>query len=281
MKLTYQLVLIFLTLSLSLTSFAKKNCVRDQLQALRESHHIGSSGKLPQTEDEYRAVFDFSQKKYLRKVDFKKMEETLEEIMKNGPKKVGESSLERLKSDRILAQRVRGNYILFSAENASPRGFHKFVRDLGYLNDAIIEGKSKVAREMAEKVLKHMREGKHLPENSPFIPAKAGSIHQFAEKKFAEIEGLLVKPIDIHAYHDIKKDIRNFKFLFAVLNKHSPHPTYEDLGRQAAHITDVLGDRKDFLFRDASVDKDALVTIEPNMQAAIRKFFSDFRKANK
>ena len=276
-----RLFFLLLILSLSFSSFAKKSCVQEQLQKLRESSLVVSSGKLPQTEEEYRVIFNFSQSKYLRKVDFKKMEETLEEIIRNGPKNMSEKKLERLQSDRILAQRVRGNYILFSAENASPRAYHQFVRDLGYLNDAIIEGKSKVAREMAGKVLKHMRSGKHLPENSPFIPAKARSITQFAEKKFTEIEALLVKPMDIHAYHDIKKDIRNFKFLFGTLNKHSPHPTYEDLGRQASHITDVLGERKDILFRDSSIDKDALVTIEPDMQTAIRKFFSDFRTANK
>lgn len=276
-----RLFFLLLILSFSLSSLAKKDCVREGLQTLRESSHLGTSGKLPHTEAEYRAIFDFSQAKYIRKVDFKKMEETLEEIIKNGPKNVGDKKLDRLKSDRILAQRVRGNYILFSADNVSPRGYHQFVRDLGYLNDAVIEGKGKVAREMAAKVLRHMKNGKHLPGNAPFVPAGAGSITRFAERKFTEIEALLVRPIDIHAYHDIKKDIRNFKFLFGVLNKHTPHPAYEDLGRQASHITDVLGDRKDIMFRDASIDKNALVTIEPDMQAAIRKFFRDFREANK
>lgn len=278
------LLLASLLMSFSSTSaFAKPKChpIEKTLAKLKTvPDHYSISGKLPNKAEDFEELFRLAEDSYYKKIDFKDMKKLFKKVAEGGLKAITPDELKTLRKYRIYAQKVRGSYTLFSEGNARPKVYQKFVRDFGYLNDALIEGRSKDAKKVAVKVLDHMSNDYHLTRPLGFTPAQSGSIVQYSLKTFEWVEGSLGVPIDLHHYHDVRKKIRDFKFLYGMLNKHYPNPDYVRLGEKAGNISDEMGAMKDILFTDNTLKKSDKVVIDPKFEKAIREFIAEFKTTN-
>lgn len=277
-----KLSILFL-LVLHFTSTVHANaCARRALKRLTEveSLQVLTPGKIASTPAEYEQLFRYAENKYTKKIDFKEMEKVVKTIAESGTKKVDKATLTRLREDRILAQRVRASYTLFSLNHAPPRNFHRFVRDYGYLNDALIVGDSKTAKKMALKVLEHLKENNHVTSKFGYQAAEAGSIQTYAAKTFQDLEAILDKPMTMHQYHDVRKKVRDFKMMYSLLGKHEPHPDFKRLGKMSGDISDEMGAIKEDMFRAPGADHDSYVTLAPKHREQIREFIREFNRLN-
>ena len=279
-------ILLFTSFSLGVSStsaFAKPKCnplQRSLAELQSHFNHYSAFGKLPDRAEDFEELFRLAEDKYYKKIDFKEMKMLFKKVSEGGLKAISPNELDILRKNRIYAQKVRGSYTLFSEGHSRPKQFQKFVRDFGYLNDALIEGRGKDAKKIAVTVLKHMKNGYHLTRPLGFTPAQSGSIVRYSLKTFEWVEGSLGVPIDLHHYHDVRKKIRDFKFLYAMLNKHYPNPEYIRLGEKAGKISDEMGAVKDILFTDNTLQKSDKVVIDPKFEQVIREFIAEFKATN-
>ncbi len=250
----------------------------DAEQTVPKLKDVIVDGVLQDTPITYQAFFNKSQTDYYDKVDFKKLEKLFRKVAEKGLKGAGEKEREKLIDLRFIAQTLRGSYHLYSRGHTSPELFRKFVRDFGYMNDALYEGKDKRARKMARKVLEYMQQGGHDTKKLGFTPAEPGAIARYAATSFDWIEAQLGKPIDIHAYHDVRKKIRDFKVFAAYLKKKFPGSAYVELGKRAARISKTMGENKNYIFQVLKLGDEDRVQIDASLTAEIRAFVKDFRR---
>lgn len=277
-----------LVLALSLTyssPVSAKKCpklatlIEDLSQSQSDLLRFAEQGKLPDSQEHLVTFFKFSDKKYNKKFankdDINSFQKDLKKIIETGG--ISTKKMSEFKANRVLALRVRSNYVMFSEAHKPPKGFQKFVRDFGNLNDALAEKDPAAAKAMATELLKHIDSGFHKTKTFGFTPAPSGSIVKFSTETLTEIEAGLTAQMDIHRYHDIRKKIRNFKALYDVFDKVTPSPVYKKMAKAASKISDDMGQVKEVLFLDKE-HLNAKVQIDKTSQADIKDFINEFRK---
>ena len=86
-------------------------------------------------------------------------------------------------------------------------------------------------------------------------------------------EKLAAPGLSLHDYHDVRKKIRDFRDLYALINQKSPNPVYENSIKELSELSTAMGFVKDKGQMAGSVRSFLRLPAKENYQIA-----PDFRK---
>ncbi len=191
-----------------------------------------------------------------------------------------------LKRVRQTALSLRSSYRLLSDQHEVPEAYRDFVKALGELNDAIALWNlgNKPAPELvdaANRVKSAMKKGILDDE---FNPSSKRSFFDYQLELITRAERYVYpSELTVRKYHDLRKIIRDFKFLFTLLNENNWTPEYEATTRLLARLSKRMGTIKDgFLLEKPKrgVDPNDLKTaIDPVSKREILDFIDLMKRS--
>ncbi len=165
-------------------------------------------------------MFKLAKQTWAELFDDRVLTEALERIK---DKSLGQEDFQYLKALRKRAILLRSTFQVFDQTHMPPKKLHQFVQTFGEMNDAIANGKTKLASRAAEDVLKLVKANEPKSSFSAFKPATPASIGHHLAATTTEIGRTLAKAtLTAREFHSVRKSVRQLHAFVRLLQASEP-----------------------------------------------------------
>jgi hypothetical protein len=169
----------------------------------------------------------------------------LEKLARGKADELTPEVIEKIRTARVFAQRVRSLYYFLDKSHEPPQEFADFVKVFGKLKDALFAGK-KIGKK-ANQVLAELETLDPVVDLT-FTPTTDENFKRVINARIKMINALVSnRTLDYDDHHLLRKYLRDLMTLTRVLRKVAPAPGINDVFKNMKAIDTLLGEEHDEL----------------------------------
>jgi hypothetical protein len=256
-------------------------CMRNALQRAVQGaaeNALPALIPLPTEPEAYQSLLNRASGDFIDQTDLKGVGKRVNALVDTKKPKFAGPDKKLLKATRKKALALRSAYRLLTNDRWMPPSFKDFTKDLGELNDEISKWDMKkkpsdALVKLAKKIQKDLAKSKSFTRGY-----ESASAEGFLAIQRANLENLkrwVNNPrLTVDEYHDIRKSIRDYMYLFDLLNNETPKQEYASVQGFLAVLSKRMGGIKDGLLNndDGKPHGDEPTQIDPDSRRELLDF---------